>query len=449
VNSFLLQSEAIKLTLCAWIEGLLSHNFALADVPALVDRPSRKTLIDTAVDNKLRAQPPHATLPETAITIEAASTARLANLQGHWQDLITRADSANIFMNPALLRLADESYPDRRCRILLAWQDGPAPRLVGIWGFAVARAPRSVVPLSVLIAPPMPNGYLSTPVIDRDCLDNVLSAMLDYLAADESLPAIVALDAMDAGTPTMQALSRVLERGGNPLRIFTQWMRPALASNLDGKAYLEKALSSSSRKKLRQHRRRLSEKGLLHSAVLTEQGAVRNAFEEFLSLEAAGWKGRQGTALLNRPPDACFARAMIEALSARGDAAIHMLALDERPVSMQVVLHSGPAAFTWKTAYAEAFHDFSPGMLLWEDYTAALLADRRTAYVDSCAFDDNGYMAAWIERTSIAELWFDVRRGRSWTFSMMAQVQGNCLALRQRLKAIRHGYTRRTTQTRK
>jgi CelD/BcsL family acetyltransferase involved in cellulose biosynthesis len=352
-------------------------------------------------------------------------------------------------MHPAFVHLANETYPERRCRVLLAWQGTTLPRLAGVWAFAVGRPPRSIIPISVLIAPAVPNAYLSAPVVARDCLEDVLVAMLDHLDTAEHVPSIVALDTMRADTATMQALIRVLERRGSPMRIFTRSMRPLLDSNLDGKAYLEQALSSSSRKKLRQHRRRLAEKGSLQSAVLTEPQAVRNAFEDFLTLEAAGWKGQQGTALLNKPSDARFARAMIAALSERGDAAIHQLTLDARPVSMQVVLHAGPAAFTWKTTYAEALHDFSPGMLLLEDYTTALLADRRVSYVDSCAFDDSGYMATWKERAAIAGLWFSVRRGRSRRFSLMAQLQANYLALRERAKALHHDRKQRNTHASK
>lgn len=381
-----------------------------------------------------------------AITIDVASGGRLAALQADWQDLSARADAANIFMQPELVRLAGESYPARRCCAVLAWQEtgaGGQPRLVGVWAFAIGRAPQSIIKATMLTAPPMPHGYLSTPVIDRDRLDSVLEAMLAHIAADESLPKIVALDAMGVDTATMQALSRVLAaRGGAPC-IFSQTPRPKLQSDLDGKAYLEKALSSSSRKKLRQHRRRLAGKGALEFRVLTEVEETRRAFEEFLTLEASGWKGRQGTALLSREADAHFARAMIAALAAQSDVSIHMLTLDTRPVSMQIILRAGPAAFTWKTAYDEALHDVSPGMLLLEDYTAALLADEDTAYVDSCAFDDSGYMATWTERATIAQLWFDTRRGHSPAFTILSQLQRAYVTLRGHAKSIYHKNIRR------
>lgn len=410
----------------------MSHDVAWTGGHALVGAPVNDARIAAAVPGALLARPSHG----TAITVEAATTARLAALQDDWQDLTARADAGNVFMHPALVRLAGESYPARRCCALLAWQGAGTARLVGLWAFAIGRAPRSLFPLSVLTAPPMPNAYLSTPVIDRDCLDGVLDAMLTHIAADASLPKIVALDAMGADTATMQALSRVLEARGTAPCVLSRSMRPQLASDRDGKAYLEKAISSASRKKLRQHRRRLADKGALQSSVLTGADAVRHGFEDFLALEAAGWKGRQGTALLCHPDDARFARAMIAALAALGEASIHMLTLDDRPASMQVVLRSGTAAFTWKTAYDEALRDVSPGMLLLEDYTAALLADDGIAYVDSCAFDDSGYMAAWTERAAIAHLWFDARRGGSPVFAMLSRLQMAYLVLRTHAKAI-------------
>lgn len=412
----------------------MSHDVAWNGAHALVAAAASEARTGAAMPDALTARTSHG----DPITIETATPARLDALHEDWESLTTRADAANIFMHPSLLRLAGDFYTARRGLTLLAWQNAGVapPRLVGIWGFAIGRAPQSILPVAVLTAPPMPNAYLSTPVVDRDCLDAVLEAMLTHIAADRSLPQIIALDAMGTGTATMQALSRVIAARGCAPCLFGQCQRPMLASKLDGKSYLEKALSSSSRKKLRQHRRRLAEKDALQSIVVTETEAVQRAFEDFLTLEAAGWKGRQGTALLSDSAAVQFVRAMIATLAARGEVSIHTLTVDGRPASMQIVLRAGAAAFTWKTAYDEALHDFSPGMLLLEDYTATLLADAGLDCVDSCAFDDSGYMAAWTERASIAQIWLDARRGGSPAFTIVSRLQLAYLALRTRAKTI-------------
>jgi CelD/BcsL family acetyltransferase involved in cellulose biosynthesis len=365
------------------------------------------------------------------IAVERADGARLAEIESDWQDLVTRAHEPNVFMSPAVIRAAETHLAGRHCVTLLAWQGaGPTKTLVGLWGFAIGRAPHSILPLRFLLSPPVPHGYLATPVIDRAVADDVLRAMLDFIARDGGLPNTLVLDAMRTDGPTMQALDHVLRgRGTAPFRV-AQARRPVLASDLDGTAYFEKALSSGSRKKLRQHRRRLAEKGKLTLSVYETPDAVGRAFDEFLALEAAGWKGKRGSALACDPAEAAFARAMVLDLARGGAASVHALHLDGKPVSTQIVLRAGPAAFTWKTAYDEAMHDFSPGMLLLEDYTKAFLADERIERVDSCAYDESGFMAAWSERQDIAQVWIDARAGGSRRFVVLCRLQKALFGLR-------------------
>jgi CelD/BcsL family acetyltransferase involved in cellulose biosynthesis len=417
----------------------LPHDLTFTGVNAFVAPEGCEPRADSVASrDELVAQAQRTTASAAGgIRVELAAGARLADIEADWHDLIARADTPNVFMNPTLVRLAEETYPGKRCIALLAWQDiAGRPHLVGVWAFAIGRAPQSILPVVVLSAPPTAHAFLATPVIDRSGLDATLEAMLEHIAGNGSLPKIIALDAMGADGATMQALTRVLAARNSGPCVLGQALRPKLASELDGKHYMEKALSGSSRKKLRQHRRRLGEKGALESQVIVAPAAVRAAFEEFLQLEASGWKGRQHTALLSDMADASFARAMIAELAPRADACIHALRLDGHPVSMQIVLRAGPAAFTWKTTYDEALHDFSPGMLLLEDYTAAFLADDSIAFVDSCAFDDTGFMAAWSERQAVAHLWIDARRGSSASFAILTRLQKGFLSLRALAKEV-------------
>lgn len=407
----------------------MSSQFTLVEADTLFAPAARERRSVVVARDAVRTVQP--------VIIEVASGERLTEIDADWLDLMTRTDAPNVFMNPALIHLAVQSYSDRRICTLLAWQrHAGSERLVGVWAFVCAHARQSLLPVTVLAAPPMPNSYLATPVIDRACLHETLAAMLDCVAADSSLPDIIALDAMTADDATMEALTRVLAARGSQPCIFRRAQRPRLASDLDGRQYMEQALSSSSRKKLRQHRRRLGEKGALEFHVISEPHAVRTVFEDFLSLEATGWKGRRGTALASDPADAAIARDMIAALAQRGQAALHALTLAGRPISVQVVLRAGAAAYTWKTAYDERLHEYSPGMLLLEDYTAAFLADGGIAWVDSCTFDDDGFMAAWRERQAIADMWIDARRGDFFDFTALCCAQKTYLGLRSVAKTM-------------
>ena len=358
------------------------------------------------------------------VSVEIACAGRLADIRADWTDLLRRAAEPNVFMDPAVLAAAHDADPDGGHRALLAWKIvNGGKMLAGLWAFSIGRARRSMLPMTVMRVPSFEQTYLATPVIDRDCLDATLDAMLDGVAASRVLPKIIALDTIGTSGPTYEALVRVLAARGSSPCVFEQVRRPKLVSNLDGKSYLEQALSSSTRKKLRQHRRKLSEKGILASSIATAPEAVRKAVDEFLAMEAAGWKGRQGTALASNAAEAAFMRGAMAALAEHGCASVHSIHLDGNPVSMQIVGRARTVAFTWKTAYDEAFHDFSPGMLLLEDYTAAFLADKSISFVDSCSFDDTGFMSAWQERQAVADIWIDARRGGSLEFRALSGLQ--------------------------
>jgi len=60
----------------------------------------------------------------------------------------------------------------------------------------------SILPMQTIVIPAYAHGHLATPVIDRDCLDETLDAMLDGIASDRQLPKIIALDAIGVGEPT-------------------------------------------------------------------------------------------------------------------------------------------------------------------------------------------------------------------------------------------------------
>ena len=196
-------------------------------------------------------------------------------------------------MDPALVRAAADVYPETGCVALLAWRHRDERlQLVGVWAFAVGFARPSAAPVRVLTVPPFLHGYAATPVLDRACRDETLDAMLERIATDPDLPKIVSFDAMAIDGPAMEALTRVLAqpRTAFPASSIARSGHGS-KSDLGGKDYLDKALSSSRRKKLRQHRRRLSEKGEFSSVVARDPQAVRRALEQFLQMRGVRLEG--------------------------------------------------------------------------------------------------------------------------------------------------------------
>ncbi|MFO1184120.1 MAG: GNAT family N-acetyltransferase [Bauldia sp.] len=367
------------------------------------------------------------------IVAEILDRGRAAALRDDWLDLLGRCDLPNVFMDPVMFAAAD---PGAEWRALAAFRPLSGRReLIGFWLLGLGRPRRSGLPVLVLNAPADQYGYLASPILDRTHAAAALNAMLDRISAEPALPKIVALDMMPSGA-VRAVLDRVLAaRGTHPLQLELR-RRPLLnASSVGGTAALD--LSASTRKKLRQHRRRLAERHDLRYTIATDPAAVAGEVDAFLAMEAAGWKGRAGTALAADPAAAGFVRQAMTTLASQGAASVHSLRADGKPVSVQLMLRCGAAAYTWKTAFDETYADYSPGVLLLEDYTAHLLADPALAFVDSCSFDETGMMAAWSGRQEVADIWIDVRRAGSLQFALLAKIQIAVRAARDLAKRAR------------
>ncbi|TIX36755.1 MAG: GNAT family N-acetyltransferase, partial [Mesorhizobium sp.] len=88
-----------------------------------------------------------------------------------------------------------------------------------------------------------------------------------------------------------------------------------LESGLDGEAYLKASLRSHHYREFRRLKRRLADLGRLEHVVARGPGNIRHAIERFLTLEAAGWKGRERTAMAIDRYRAAFAREAVHRLA--------------------------------------------------------------------------------------------------------------------------------------
>jgi hypothetical protein len=88
---------------------------------------------------------------------------------------------------------------------------------------------------------------------------------------------------------------------------------------------------------------------------------------EFLALEASGWKGRNGTAILNDPKDVAFYTTLVRNFAAESQWEWHVIRVGERVVTAQMGVRCGGTLMLPKYAYDEEFAECTPGHLLMEE----------------------------------------------------------------------------------
>ena len=153
---------------------------------------------------------------------------------------------------------------------------------------------------------------------------------------------------------------------------FARHERALLAPAETATDYIERAIGHKKLKELRRQKRRLGDSGVvMWSLIASEPAALASALSDFLALEAAGWKGRAGTAARNDPDIRTFMETAVPQLAGEGKARIARLFLDTRAIAAIIMLRSGDTEWCWKIAYDESMARASPGVQLLLDVTQA------------------------------------------------------------------------------
>lgn len=339
--------------------------------------------------------------PERKLAIYPASAG--FDLVEELDYLCARTVEPNVFFNPRFLAPAMPRLEDREVRLAVI-RDGDEyrNRLRLLVPFSVEK---QVMPMGVSIMRTWSNpfGPIGTPLLDRDDPVGVIEDFFAMLGRPHlKLPKVLALPDMRLDGPTASLLRTAVEARGLHLVTTGEAQRPVLQSTLDGEEYLKNSLRPHHYREFRRLKRRLGETGDLQHIVARGPEPIRHAIETFLTLEAAGWKGRERTAMAVDRYRAAFAREAVHRLAEQDLCRIHSLTLDGRTVASLIVFIEQGFAYTWKTAYDESLSAYSPGTLLMIEVTKQHLDDPNIMMTDSCAVPDHPVMSRlWSERRPI------------------------------------------------
>lgn len=300
-----------------------------------------------------------------------------AGLRTRWAELAARAAEPNACAEPPYALAAARHLPGGGAARLLTVHE--RDRLVLAWPVRRGRYRR--LPVPAWLGWRHPHSYLGTPLLDPQQPAAAGAAVRHLLGS----AAVVAVEDLPLAGPVAGALAAA--PGARAWRV-PRRPRPVLR-RADPDERVAVAVGPSSAKSLRRSRRRLAaELGaepVLRDAAAAGEAAA--AVEQFLALEAAGWKGPDGGALAVSPGGAAFLREACAGFAAEGRLELWQLGAGGRVAAAAVAVRSGHALFHVKIAYDEALARCSPGVQLEHALVEAFDADRRLLLLDPCTPD--------------------------------------------------------------
>lgn len=151
------------------------------------------------------------------------------------------------------------------------------------------------------------------------------------------------------------------------------------------------SLSSRRRQDYRRARRGLERLGKVEVDIRTpSESEVEAGMSEAMRVEAASWKGRNGSAMLTNPRLSVFFRQLALRLARQRQLRLSFLRLDGAPIAMQIGAVHGGRWWVLKIGYDERWAEHSPGIqLMWEVLREAF--ERRLA-----SFEMLGSAEPWL-----------------------------------------------------
>lgn len=281
-----------------------------------------------------------------------------------WSALADRATEPNPFYEPYALLAAWRHLAPPTLRVVLVWAPnvlpGRPPQLAGL--FPIVRSERyKGLPLTVFSTWHHLYTYLTTPLLDAELATYVLEAFFVWLRTIDAV--LFEWQTIRSGGAFGHALIDTLNRTGTTAFHDTSHTRAYFQPAVDLESYLERSISGKKRKELRRQERRLGETGRLVYDQLEEGGDLDPWLDEFLELEALGWKGQGGSALINDPAALAVFRAYAHGAFEQQRWMTLAMRLDGRAIAMKCNLLAGAGAVAFKITYDESYARYSPGVL--------------------------------------------------------------------------------------
>ena len=240
-----------------------------------------------------------------------------------------------------------------------------------------------------------PLTVIGEPHLDREFPEAALTVFINHLAHPLLLQSVA----------VNGSFWNCLIRQDAHISVLKTWRRAALWPSGTYEAWFDSNIGPKRRKEYRRLTNRLSEMGRFELLSLGAGRDCKSWVTELLVLEAAGWKGKRGTAMAADPALQSALMESCQLLGAAGKLRFWKLVLNGKPIAIMNAIVDGDQAWLGKIAYDENYAKFSPGVLLILFATEKLFAESRIKLVDSCAIPGHPMIEnIWRDRIEMADV---------------------------------------------
>lgn len=357
--------------------------------------------------NDNRHEPKRAPAASAKAEVLHLSSARdLEPIAAELADLARDLAEPNVFFDAIMLMPAlDTLLPKGGIDCVLIREETEDRRLIGL--LPLTRRPlHTLMPVPIYRLWDHSQCFRCTPLMRAACEDLCWSAFFDWFDGGTNARRYLQMPRMPVHGPVTQALHRWLA-GDRRLRAFTTSEETAFIDLSDDggnpDAILDRAMGKKTQSNFRRKLRNLEKEGAVTFDEAQPDTDIAALSDEFLALEASGWKGEEGTALSAKPSEAEFFKSVITKAHAEGRLSFLTMRLDGRLIAARTEILGGNGAFVFKIAFDETLSRMSPGVLLEIERIKRLGRDGRAlAFLDSCsAFNDGPFYRVWPDLSAV------------------------------------------------
>lgn len=383
------------------------------------------------------------TLPSTRLLQPAAATAGLrtrilpvravgADDERAWRALAARALEPNPFYEPdCLVPAALHQHFGAEIDLVVAEDDGAWRAVMPIRRLRRWRQ----VPYRFVTTQVRRMTYLGTPLVDADTGQPAVTALLGALVAAgrDGGGRVLVLQDLEEGPVAAMIRTAVAELGREVVE-FERGERGVIRRGPEP-AHL-RAHGPRTRRNLARKLRNLG-RDLGVPVTVVDRGGDPQAIEDYVRLEASGYKGGQGIALTTVPGEPEYFRDMCRRFAAAGRLRLLTLTDGTRSVAMVAWVRGGDTVFQFKWSFDEDYSRYSPGLILHTEALRVFDEEETAGTLDTCTWAENDYINHMFpDRCTIVSWFVPLGPGRLDRLVPRAYVAAR--PLHRRLYALAH-----------